>query len=1139
LYSKKIPLEIIFKSQKKKTMLTRIILLTFWANFLIAQNEVLVPFKSDNHWGFIDKNGKIQIEAKFDFVAQFDTLGFTMVEIDRKAGIINKKGETIIPVAYELVKVLNNDIFMVKENGKWDLRNPSNELIIENVGGNVKLLTNGYFAFEKIDGFGLGHIRKGILSDALYTDLEICSDTNFINVSLHGKKGLWNNNGKWILPIDFDKFEFYSNHIIATKNSLLGIYTLSGNCIQPHQFNEIKELNNHFMLTKKGDISYLYSANKHELLPFALENAEILGENIRFLTTKNNYGLLDSTCTIIIDSIYKNITLFNADLYRVENSSEKWGLVKAGKKEPILNFNYDAIDSLEGPIAAVKLNDLYGIVNKDGEITKAPPFTNAFTYGSNNIKYYDKGNLTILSFDENGHFKDETVYDNFRTIRIEGAASNEANNTFTNRSRNQTTINDSLRWDREGNSKLGILNTNTGKFVLSPRFERVLNYPELGISLGEIKKPNLSAIYINGASAQVNSAWAFVNNHIAKQITQPEFIHIEINDFLVDSLPVARCIMTNGRYGLVNKKGKVILSGMLYIGEFHEGKAMCTKSGMLELDKNNKKNEQIIPADEFYNKLICNYRLYYDNRSDFVGSAIIAKNAEWGYIDTNGKWVVDGTKQKYENVGNFVNNRAIVRKNKKWGMIDQLGNIVLPIIYEELSFIPNSNNKLYFLSLKNEKFGYINSMAKLILPLNYDKIKEYSENMIAVCKAGLWGFADEQGNEIIACKFRSVNDFSEGLAAVMVNGKYAYIDKSGQIVIAAQFHKAGNFREGLAAVKTLNGKIIYIDQSGKTVLDLNFRDAGEFKNGVAKVLIFEKGWAIIDKAGNFVSNPKKNWLHISEFDENGLAKIILKNRGYGIINQKGEIITQKFYYGIDKFSNGFAVVRRKSGKLSYSGLIDLSGAETLKTKQMKLGKVSNGRTVFYEKGKYGYMDTQGNIIVPAMYIKADDFCEGKAIVYKSHNESGIIDTAGNFIIAPNVSKIMEVNDGLALVKSPKYDFYFLGSDLKRQNTENYSAAKNFCNGVAPVSRADKWSVINTRGFEMTSSKYQDIDKFQNGFAKVKISRKIGVADENGKIIIEPDYDFINYYSNDLIRVEKENNIGYINIAGNWVWQSQK
>ena len=128
---------------------------------------------------------------------------------------------------------------------------------------------------------------------------------------------------------------------------------------------------------------------------------------------------------------------------------------------------------------------------------------------------------------------------------------------------------------------------------------------------------------------------------------------------------------------------------------------------------------------------------------------------------------------------------------------------------------------------------------------------------------------------------------------------------------------------------------------------------------------------------------------------------------------------------------------------------------------------------------------------------------------------------------------------MALVKSLKYDFYFLGSDLKRQNTENYSAAKNFCNGVAPVSRAGKWSVINTRGFEMTSSKYQDIDKFKNGFAKVKISRKIGVADENGKIIVEPDYDFINYYSNELIRVEKENNIGYINIAGDWVWQSRK
>ncbi len=1118
-------------------MLTRIILLTFWANLLIAQNDVLVPFKSDNHWGFIDKNGKIQIDATFDFVAQFDTFGFTMVEIDKKAGIINKKGETIIPVEYELVKVLSNDLFMVKLKGRWDIRNPANELIIENVGGNVKMLSDGYFAFEKIDGFGLGHIRKGILSDALYTDLEICYDSNFIKVSFHDKKGLWNNNGKWILPIDYDKLEFYSNYIIATKNALSGIYDRSGKCLFPNQFKEVKELNNHFLLTKKGDNSYLYSKAKNELLPFSLKDAKILGDNIRFITAKGNSGLLDSTCTILIDSIYNDIALFNADLYRVENQSLKWGLVKAGKKEAVLNFNYDAIESLEGPIAAVKLNNLYGIVNKDGEITKVPCL-NAFIYGSNCIKYYDKGNLSILSFDENGRFNDETVYDNFKTIRIEGA-SNEANNTFTNRSRNQNTINDSMRWDREGKSKLGILNSNTGKFVLSPRFERVLNYPELGISLGEILKPGISNIYINGASAEINSSWAFVNNNMAKQMTQSDFIHIEMDDFLVDSLPVARCILTNGRYGLVNKKGKVILSGMLFIGKFHEGKAMCTKSGMLEFDKNNKKNEKIIDANEFYSKFMSMYRLESDNRSDLAGSAIIAKYGEWGFIDLNGKWVVDGTKQKYENVGNYVNNRAIVRKNKKWGMIDQLGNIILPIIYEELKFIPNSNNKLYYLSLKNEKFGYINNMANLILPLNYDKINEYSENMIAVCKAGLWGFADEQGNEIIACKFRSVNDFSEGLAAVMVNGKYAYIDKSGQIIITAQFHKAGNFREGLAAVKTLNGKLIYIDKTGKTVLDLKFRDAGDFRNGVAKVLIFEKGWAIIDKAGNFVSMPKKKLLHISEFDENGLAKIILKNKGYGIINQKGEIITQKFYYGIDKFSNGFAVVRRKSGKLSYSGLIDLNGAETLKTKQMKLGTVSNDRTVFYEKGKYGYMDTRGNIIVPAIYIKADDFCEGKAIVYKSHNESGIIDTAGNFIIAPNVSKIIEVNDGLALVKSLKYDFYFLGSDLKRQNTENYSAAKNFCNGVAPVSRAGKWSVINTRGFEMTSSKYQDIDKFKNGFAKVKISRKIGVADENGKIIVEPDYDFINYYSNDLIRVEKENNIGYINIAGDWVWQSRK
>jgi hypothetical protein len=897
-------------------------------------------------------------------------------------------------------------------------------------------------------------------------------------------------------------------------------------------------LNKHFLILNKNNNNYLFSILNNALLPTALKEANELGQHVCIVTNSQRCGLIDSLGSFIIDSSYSKIELFNDNIYKVQSSMRKWGLLKLGKKELLIPCLYEEIDPLSGPIAGIKLNNLYGFVNKDGELTLNPSI-NSFVYGFNNIKYYENEKVTILNFDENGFFYDKTVYNNFKSIRIDGSASYDSNTRLGQTNRNPLLINDSLIWEINSKTKFGIMNIYSGKYVLNPIYDRVLNYPSLGITLAEIQKSNLTSISINGASPEIMSAWVIISNSLAIPITLPNFIHIEINDFLVDSLPVARCLLLNGKYGLIDRKGKIISSGFVYIGKFCEGMAICSKKGELEFDKNNRKKEKLIGADEFFNNLLCRFILHGDIKNVLKESAITSKSGEWGYINTEGKWVIDGSKYRYEFAGNFKNNRAIVRKNKKWGMIDQLGSIVLPLIYEELTFIPNSDSQLYYMTLRAEKFGYINSMAKLVLPLSYDKISDYKENMIAICKGNLWGFADEYGNEIIPCQYRAVSDFSGGLAAVSIKGKWGYINKSGQLVIAAQFFKAADFSEGLAYVKTMNGKVVYIDQSGNVVLDLNLNDAGNFKNGIAKALVRGKGWALIDNKGNFVAKPKSNLLHISEFDVNGLAKIIVKDKGYAILNQSGEIITKKFYYEINNFSEGYAVVRKKVGKISFSGLIDTNGTETSKTNKSRLGPVNNGRTVFQDKSKYGYMDPHGKIIVPAIYLKAENFCNSKAIVYKTHNQSGIIDTAGNYVIAPNVSKILEMNDELALVMSPKFDYYFLGGDLKRHNSENYSAAKNFSNGVAPVRKTDKWSLINTRGFELTSSKFKEIEKFNNGYAKVKISSKIGIADKNGKIIAEPEYDFINYFSDDLIRVEKDNSIGYINVSGNWVWKTEK
>ncbi|MBF7048142.1 WG repeat-containing protein, partial [Campylobacter volucris] len=57
----------------------------------------------DNKWGFIDKNGKLIIEAKYDNAYDFSE-GLARVELNGKWGFINKKGEIAIDTKYNRTK---------------------------------------------------------------------------------------------------------------------------------------------------------------------------------------------------------------------------------------------------------------------------------------------------------------------------------------------------------------------------------------------------------------------------------------------------------------------------------------------------------------------------------------------------------------------------------------------------------------------------------------------------------------------------------------------------------------------------------------------------------------------------------------------------------------------------------------------------------------------------------------------------------------------------------------------------------------------------------------------------------------------------------------------------------------------------
>ena len=82
------------------------------------------------------------------------------------------------------------------------------------------------------------------------------------------------------------------------------------------------------------------------------------------------------------------------------------------------------------------------------------------------------------------------------------------------------------------------------------------------------------------------------------------------------------------------------------------------------------------------------------------------------------------------------------------------------------------------------------------------------------------------------------------------------------------------------------------------------------------------------------------------------------------------------------------------------GIILISFISSCKLASPSENQETNG-TLYpvYMNGKYGYIDSNGKIIIKPQFDDAQDFFEGLAVVYKN-GLAGFIDQSGEFVIEP-------------------------------------------------------------------------------------------------------------------------------------------
>ena len=144
----------------------------------------------------------------------------------------------------------------------------------------------------------------------------------------------------------------------------------------------------------------------------------------------------------------------------------------------------------------------------------------------------------------------------------------------------------------------------------------------------------------------------------------------------------------------------------------------------------------------------------------------------------------------------------------------------------------------------------------------------------------------------------------------------------------------------------------------------------------------------------------------------------MRNNGkYGYIDKNGEIVIAFQYDDVRPFENGVAAV--KTGKSYYAGweYIDKNGNKVTRVGEQyaAMQDFSEGLAAVKRAGKWGYIDSTGNLVIDIKYKDAGKFSEGLAVI-KVDYKCGFIDRNGNVVIEPQFDVAWGFWGGLAWVR---------------------------------------------------------------------------------------------------------------------------
>lgn len=333
------------------------------------------------------------------------------VKKDDKYGLIDIDGKEILSIDYEnidTIKGVQNSLILEKDN-KVGLANNSGTIIIEPKYSKIESMSDdykdGYLVIDENEKYGLINYSGSQILDNNYDKInKICGNKYFVIID-NKKEKLVDASGEIVLDKGYDEItQILSDGIIFCENKKYGYMTFDGEIKIDAKYTSLKQINSSILKAEKNGQYGLIDLEENEKLVFEYEDIYYESEAGIYVAEKENYSsaIIDNDFNIKLEGILselniekgymklkiddeykyynfkfeeKNITeVLSSNNLFVDKKDEKYGYVNSSG-ELIVDYIYDeALQQNKYGYAAVKLNGLWGAIDKTGNIVIEPMY---------------------------------------------------------------------------------------------------------------------------------------------------------------------------------------------------------------------------------------------------------------------------------------------------------------------------------------------------------------------------------------------------------------------------------------------------------------------------------------------------------------------------------------------------------------------------------------------------------------------------------------------------------------------------------------------------------------------------------------------------------------------------------------------